>query len=85
MYLEINFYVYNNQYDNKVYDNKNCNSNFLLREIYFKMIKRKSLKVYQPHENLYKKKRVLNIRKEIFLIYYIKEIYITILNFLFFT
>lgn len=49
------------------------------------MIKRKSLKVYQPHENLYKKKRVLNIRKEIFLIYYIKEIYITMLNFLFFT
>lgn len=44
---------------------------FFLEKFILKWIKEKNWKVSQPHENLYKKKRVLNIRKEISLICYI--------------
>lgn len=42
-----------------------------LEKFILKWIKEKNWKVSQPHENLYKKKRILNIRKEISLICYI--------------
>lgn len=44
---------------------------FFLEKFILKWIKEKNWKVSQPHENLYKKKRILNIRKEISLICYI--------------